>query len=103
MAEIVFQTFSKLRNNEIDCNDDDDIRGLTWLSENHDDKDIRNQAIMTLIRCGRVGGKSNLLKKKTIKNKRKKSKKNQKRKKSKKNQKRKKSNKNKKKKSNKNK
>ena len=94
MAEIMVQTFNKLRNNDIDCNDDDDIRGLTWLSENHDDKDIRNQAIMTLIRCGRVGGKSNLAKKKTMKNK--------KRKKSNKN-KRKKSNKNKRKKSNKNK
>ena len=83
MAEIIFQIFNKLRNNQIDCLNDADIGGLAWLAEYHPDVDIRNQAIVTLIGC-RGAGQGNLAKKRTMKNKKRKKSKKHKRKKSKK-------------------
>ena len=83
MANIMLKTFNKLKNNSIDCNDDNDIIGLNFLIQNHPDENIKNQAVITLVKCGKSihksGGKLIRKTRKHVKNRKyKKSKKNRK-------------------------
>ena len=55
MANIMLEIETHLRNNTIDCNNDQHIGALSWLAQNHRDSTIRQAAILTLVNCGRMG------------------------------------------------
>ena len=83
----LFDVVNKLINQRIDCTNMNDINGLNFLIQHHNDERIKQLALITLIKCGNragVAGKSVKKTKKRAKNrKHRKSKKNRKSRKSK--------------------
>ena len=53
MAHIMMEIEQLLINNQIDCNNNQHIGGLSWLVQNHRDQQIRHLATVTLARCFR--------------------------------------------------
>jgi len=64
MAGQMLMCLRKLQNNDIYCNNNGDLKCLQFLANSHPHPNVRQLAIMKLVRCGMAGGKKRKKRKK---------------------------------------